>query len=164
MFFFCRSTPHFKHKEVQPLTKASNQIKLIKRLRQQLRFFCWIFFFFYSKKTSELTLPSATINVFWRSSEWVIYFNKLKKLKSYLGGSWKHTRILPGLLKGMFWNLYLLFILKSRLLKLVTYPSKSKTDCFQKPAKNFYFFIISEKSYIRFLFTLVPRIKVYAIY
>ena len=28
--------------------------------------------FFYGRKTSELTLLSATINVFWRSSKWVL--------------------------------------------------------------------------------------------
>ena len=59
IIIYCPSFPHFKQKQAQPLTKASNKIQFIMRLRQKLRYFL------------------AGKN----------YFKKLKKLKSYLGGS-----------------------------------------------------------------------------
>ena len=52
----------------------------------------------------------------------------------------KSTLIWPGLQEGIFRHHHLLFIMKGYFKKLVTCTNKSKIDCFQKPAKNFYFF------------------------
>ena len=52
----------------------------------------------------------------------------------------KKIHILPGL-KEDFFRHHHLFIQKSDFQKLVR--CKSKIDCFQKPMKNFYFFIIT---------------------
>jgi len=52
----------------------------------------------------------------------------------------KYIFIWPGLQEGIFWHHHLLFFLKGYFQKLVTYTNKSEIDCFQKPAKNCYFF------------------------
>ena len=70
--FFCHSTLHLNRKEVQTITKVSQNIQLIRKLRQKLRLF-WL------KK--------------------IYLLKKLKKLKSCVGGTQirTNTLILSGL-------------------------------------------------------------------
>ena len=136
---FCHSILHLNRKEVKKLMKVSRKIQLIRKLRQKLRLF-WL------KK--------------------IYLLKKLKKLRSCLGRTQirKNTLILSGLQESIFRHHHLLFILKGYFQKLVTCTNKSWIDCFQKPAKNFYFVITTWKYNNRFLCSLMVLIWVNVIY
>ena len=71
--FFCCSILHLNRKKVQTLTKVSNKIQLIKRLRQKLSFFSWrklsteevkepgVLFLWNSKKKKNTHLTSCQV-------------------------------------------------------------------------------------------------------
>ena len=91
---------------------------------------------------------------------------KIKEAEVFLGGTQtrKNTHILLGLQEGIFWHHHLLIVLKVYFQKLITCTNKSGIECFQKPAKDVYFFITTWKNKNRFLCSLMALIWVNVIY